>query len=336
MQKWKNRKVLLTGISGFVGGNIAKKLIDMGADVFGLVRDQKNNTYIHISGYSEKVQYITGDLTDLNLLERIISEEQIEYVFHLAAQVEVGIGLLNPYLTFESNLRGTYTLLEALRRFNSSVKAVIVASSDKSYGEYPKDAMPYQEDYPLLAKYPYDTSKACTDMIASAYANDVYGLPIVTTRFCNIYGPGQLNFSAIIPDCMRSIINNYDFIPRSDGKMVRDFLYVSDVADLYIQIAEKLAINPDNYRGQIYNAGPNDPISMRELLRLIYSIAGKSNDYNEVLEKMNEKITVGEISYQSMSHEKVNNDFDWLPGTKLTVGLENTFKWYKGYLTGDE
>lgn len=332
MSIFKNSKVLITGISGFVGGQIAKSLLDLGADVHGLVRDQKTNTFTSISGLNNRIDFIAGDLCNLQLLERIISERQIEYVFHLAAQVEVGVGLQNPYLTFESNIRGTYTLLEAVRRFNSSVKAVVVASSDKSYGEYPMDAMPYQEHYPLLAKYPYDTSKACADMVASAYANDVYGLPIVTTRFCNIYGPGQLNFSAIIPEAMRSLIEHYPFEPRSDGKMIRDFLFVEDVADLYIKIAEHLAKDPSKYRGQVYNAGPNDPVSMRDLLKTIFHQHNQHNEYELVLKKMMKKDTYGEISTQSMSHDKALLHFGWQPTTTLPDGLIKTYTWYEEYL----
>lgn len=332
MSIFRNSNVLITGVSGFVGGQIAKKLLELGANVHGLIRDKKANTFTSMSELDDQIDFVVGDLCNLQLLERIISERQIQYVFHLAAQVEVGVGLQNPYLTFESNVRGTYTLLEAVRRFNSSIKAVIVASSDKSYGEYPAEEMPYEEQYPLLAKYPYDTSKACTDMIANAFANDAYGLPIVTTRFCNIYGPGQLNFSAIIPEAMRSLIENYPFEPRSDGKMIRDFLYVEDVVDLYITIAEHLTVDPNRYRGQVYNAGPNEPVSMRDLLQTIFHQNNQHAAYEVVLQKMISKDTYGEISTQSMSHDKALAHFGWKPKTTLKDGLMKTYSWYNRHL----
>ena len=195
---WNRVKVLITGINGFVGGNIAKKLVELGAEVFGLIRTSKYNSYLYYENIDKQISLIDGEICDFDLLSRIISEEEINVIFHLAAQVEVGVGLKNPYITFETNVRGTYTILESLRLHHDSVHAVVVASSDKSYGEYAKEKMPYKEDYPLIPKYPYDTSKACADMIAQSYTSDVYELPIVITRFSNIYGPGQLNFSALI------------------------------------------------------------------------------------------------------------------------------------------
>ena len=327
----KNKNVLVTGISGFVGGNIAKKLISEGANVFGLVRDQKPMPFLKISDISNNVSFFHGELTDLPLMERIISENEINVVFHLAAQVEVGIGKLNPFLTRESNVRGTYTLLEAARRFSDTIEAVVVASSDKAYGDYPVDAMPYQEDYPLKAEFPYDTSKACTDMISKSYACSAIKLPVA--RFCNIYGPGQLNFSAIVPGAFKAIIHNESLLMRSDGLAVRDFLFVEDVADLYIAIATHLLDRPDTYRGEIYNAGPNEPISMRSLLENIYSLTGKVDEFQNLLATMDGNITTGELSYQSMDHQKVKNDFGWEPQTNLKTGLSQSYAWYQDYFS---
>ena len=181
-----------------------------------------------------------------------ISEEGINIIFHLGAQVEVGVALNNPYITYETNVRGTYTLLESIRLYPDSVQAVVVASSDKAYGEYAKEKMPYKEDYPLKPEYPYDTSKACADMIARAYSSSPSKLPIVITRFSNIYGPGQLNFSALIPDAIRSALGYSKFIPRGNGSMMRDFLFIEDVVDLYIRIAESLSKDKGNISGQIF------------------------------------------------------------------------------------
>ena len=170
---WNGVNVLITGISGFVGGNIAKKLVELGANVHGLVRTSTYNSHLFFENTNKKVAMIDGKICDLNLLSRIISEEQINIIFHLAAQVEIGVGLKSPYITYETNVRGTYTLLESVRIYPDSVQAIVVASSDKAYGEYPKDKMPYKGSYPLLPKYPYDTSKACADIVAHSYTSDV-------------------------------------------------------------------------------------------------------------------------------------------------------------------
>ena len=299
------KKILITGVNGFVGGNIAKKLVQLGAEVFGLVRTRTFNSFLCYENVDKKISLVEGELSNLQLLSRIISEEEISIIFHLAAQVEVGVGLINPYLTFETNVRGTYTLMEAARLFPTTVEAIIVASSDKSYGEYSKNKMPYKEDYPLIPKYPYDTSKACADMIAQSYTSDVHQLPIIITRFSNIYGPGQLNFSALIPDSIRSALGYSKFIPRGDGSMMRDFLYIEDVVDLYIQIAESLSKDKKTLSGQIFNAGSNDPKTVKQILEKVFAATGDGGEYNRILEDMKNKETVGEIDCQFMDHEKV-------------------------------
>lgn len=329
---WINKKVLVTGINGFVGGNLCKGLINKGAEVFGLIRNKNYETFLYYENLDKKIKIFEGDLCDKDLFSRIISEEQINNIFHLAAQVEVGVGISNPYLTFESNIRGTYSLLEACRLFPDNLESIIIASSDKSYGSYPVDMMPYKEDYPLLPKFPYDTSKACADLVAQSYANDIYKLPIIVTRFCNIYGPGQLNFSAVIPDGIRSALKYSTFIPRSDGSMTRDFLHVEDVTDLYLLMGKHLANNP-SIRGEIFNAGPNDPVSVKEILEMIFLIGNNNEDYQDILKQMKDKKPSGEIDYQCMDFEKVNNYFNWSPSINLDKGMKNTFDWFKDYLS---
>ena len=326
------KKILITGVNGFVGGNIAKKLVQLGAEVFGLVRTRTFNSFLCYEKVDKKISLVEGELCDLQLLSRIISEEEINIIFHLAAQVEVGVGLKNPYLTFETNVRGTYTLMEAARLFPTTVEAIIVASSDKSYGEYSNDKMPYKEDYPLIPKYPYDTSKACADMIAQSYTSDVHQLPIIITRFSNIYGPGQLNFSALIPDSIRSALGYSKFIPRGDGSMMRDFLYIEDVVDLYIQIAESLSKDKKTLSGQIFNAGSNVPKTVKQILEKVFTATGDGGEYNRILEDMKNKETVGEIDCQFMDHEKVKKYFGWTPQHSFNDGLLKTIDWYKRYL----
>ncbi len=328
---WRGTNVLITGINGFIGGNLAQGLLGKGANVFGLIRNRKQDTFLYFEDLASKITLIEGDLCDQELLSRIISEEQIHCVFHLAAQVEVGVAAANPRLTFETNVRGTYTLLEAVRRFPLTVKAVVVASSDKAYGSYGRDQMPYKENYPLKPRYPYDTSKACADMIAQAYASEIYKLPIVVTRFCNIYGPGQLNFSAIMPDAITSALGYTQFVPRGDGSQVRDFIYIEDVVGLYLLIGEALAQDPQKISGQVFNAGTNSPISVREVLKLIYSVAGNKKDFAQVSAAMRRRRTTGEIDCQYMDFEKVNKYFGWKPRHGFKDGLKKTLAWFRRY-----
>lgn len=326
------KKILITGINGFVGGNIAKNLVQLGAEVFGLVRTRTFNSFLHYEKVDKKVSLVEGELCNLPLLSRIISEEEINIIYHLAAQVEVGVGLKNPYLTFETNVRGTYTIMEAARLFPTTVEAIVVASSDKAYGEYSKEKMPYKEDYPLIPKYPYDTSKACADMVAQSYTSDVHELPIIITRFSNIYGPGQLNFSALIPDAIRSALGYSTFIPRGDGSMMRDFLYIDDVVDLYIRIAESLSKDKKTLSGQIFNAGPNTPQTVKQILKQVFTTIGDKSEYNRILNDMKNKNTAGEIDCQFMDHEKVKKYFGWTPQHGFNQGLLKTIDWYKQYL----
>ena len=329
---WFGKNVLITGINGFIGGNLAKALLENGASVFGLVRNAARDTFLYYEKLDDKITLIEGDITEKDLLTRIISEEQINAVFHLAAQVEVGVGLANPYLTFETNTRGTWCLMEAIRACPQTIEAVVVASTDKAYGSYPAERMPYKEDYPLLPQYPYDVSKACADMIARTYANEIYKLPVVVTRFSNIFGPGQLNFSALIPDAVRACLGYGKFVPRGSGQQIRDFIFVGDVADLYLRIGEHLARNAETLRGRVYNAGTNQPRAVRDVLETVYRLSGRQQDFKAVLDMMKGRETVGEIECQYMDYELVNRDFGWSPQHSFDDGVTRTIEWFKGYL----
>ena len=329
---WKDKNVFITGINGFIGGNLAKALLNKGAKITGLVRDRDCNTLLFYEGLADKVLLIQGELANIDLLEGIIAENDIEAVFHFAAQVEVGVAIKDPYLTFESNIRGTYCLMEAIRNSGNKMRSIVVASSDKSYGSYPKERMPYKEDYPLIPKYPYDVSKACGDMIAQSYASDIFRLPVVVTRFCNIYGPGQLNFSAIIPDGIRSALGYTKFIPRGDGTQVRDFIYVEDVSELYMLVGELLNNDPDGLTGEIFNAGSNVPHSVKNILEMIFSLIGNETELEEIIALMKDRKTSGEIETQLMDFEKVNKFTGWKPKHSLEQGLSKTIDWYAKYL----
>lgn len=327
---WKFRNVLITGINGFVGSNLAKILIKRKAKVYGLVRNLDKTSLLFFENLDKKITLINGDLTDKDLLKRIISEENIQSIFHLGAQVEVGVASKNPMSTWETNIRGTYNLLEAIRENLQKIDSIVIASSDKAYGDYPKSKLPYKESYALKPKYFYDTSKACADLIAKSYTESKKKLPIIITRFANIYGPGQLNFSALIPDCIRSSLGYSLFEPRSDGTDERDFLYVEDVTKLYLIISEALS-KDKKLIGEIFNAGTEKSYQVKEIIKKIYTLNKNKKTLNKIYKKFNKKKTVSEIKYQLMDFKKVYTYFSWQPTTNMTKGLQKTNSWYKKY-----
>jgi len=329
--KWSGKNVLITGINGFIGGNLAEACVASGANVFGLIRNHNPRSYLFHENLNRQVTLVEGDLADKDLLTRVIGEEQIDTVFHLASQVEVGVAASHPQLTFETNVRGTYQLLESVRLADSTVRAVVVASSDKAYGSYPRGKMPYRETYPLIPRFPYDVSKACADMIAQSYATELYRLPILITRFSNIYGPGQLNFSAVMPDAIRACLGYGKFVPRGDGTQVRDFLYVKDVVELYLAMAEALAQRPERLRGRVFNAGTRHPLSIREVLTILYRLTGRESCLPALYRAMRKRKTSGEIDCQYMDYSTVRREFGWTPRTRFVEGVKETVDWYRGY-----
>ena len=233
---WRDRSVFVTGATGLVGGWLTKHLLERGASLTALVRDWVPASTFVRDGFADRVNVVRGGLSSPYLLERVLGEYEIEVVFHLAAQTIVGIANRNPLSTFESNVRGTWNLLEACRR-SPLVKSVILASSDKAYGD--QKALPYKEDMPLQGKHPYDVSKSCADLIAQSYAR-TFGVPVAITRCGNFYGGGDLNWNRVVPGTIRSVIRGQRPIIRSDGKFVRDYFYVEDGAAAYMLLAERL------------------------------------------------------------------------------------------------
>ena len=326
---WVNKNILITGITGFVGSNLAKNLAYLGANVTGISKSRKIESLLFYEGIDKKCNLIYGDILDKNLIKRTLKKYNIEICFHLAAQIEVGVAKFYPFETWESNIRGTYNLLEAIRTSGNKIKAVIMASSDKAYGEHGMKRMPYQENYELKPIFPYDTSKACADMIARTYASNLYKLPIVVTRFSNIYGPGQLNFTALIPEAIKSVIKNKKFIARGNGKSVRDFIYIDDIIDIYKIIAKNLYKNPKKYSGEVFNAGTNIKHTTKYIVKKIFLLNNIStkNVFNK------KKKTSGEISVQYMNYKKLYKYFNWKPKYKFESVLPNLYNWYKNYLS---
>ncbi len=328
---WKNKNILITGVGGFVGSNLAKDLIKNHSKVIGLTKNKKIESLLYFERLDKKIQLIFGEITDKELLKSIFLKYDIDICFHLAAQVEVGLARKYPYLTWETNVRGTYTLLETIRENKKKPKSIIIASSDKAYGNYPSKLLPYKENYQLKANYPYDTSKACADMIAKSYSTKLFNLPIVITRFANIYGPGQLNFSALIPDLIRSCLLNKKFIMRSDGESIRDFIHINDIVDLYKLLSKNLYLDPKKFSGEIFNAGTNVQHKIKDIVKRIFILTKKEKNLRKVFHKIKKNRTKGEISIQYMDYEKLKLFLKWKPKYKLENSLPKLVKWYRKY-----
>ena len=315
---WKDLPALVTGITGFVGSSLAARLVGLKARVVGLVRDDVAGSNFHRLGLEKAVTVVHGSLEDYPLLARTVNEYAVEVVYHLGAQTIVGTANRSPLSTFKSNIEGTWNLLEACRA-HPGIRAVVVASSDKAYGTH-KD-LPYHEDFLLNPEYPYDVSKACADLLARSYFK-TYGLPVVITRFANIYGPGDLNFSRIIPDTIRSVLQGKNPIIRSDGTPERDYLYIDDVTDLNLLLAERI----EETRGEVFNAGHNKPIRVLELVEAILRLSGRMDLRPEVLGKGS---LHGEIDRQWLDAEKAKKVLGWEPRVELGEGLRRTIIWYQ-------
>ncbi len=321
---WQDRRVLVTGCSGFLGSWLTAGLISAGADVVGLIRDQVPHSQLVRSGLLRKIYVVEGDVSDYPLVERILAEYEIETLFHLAAQTIVPIANRAPLSTFETNVKGTWVVLEAARR-NPTVSGLIVASSDKAYGA--QSELPYREESPLLGRHPYDVSKSCADLIAQAYAQS-YDMPIVVTRFANLYGGGDLNWNRIVPGTMRSVLRGERPIIRSDGTFRRDFLFVEDAVSGYMAVARQLE-QPD-VRGQAFNFGMDQPTTALELVETIVSLSDCPELEPVILDQAH-----NEIPDQYLASEKAHRLLDWHPQHTLREGLEKTFGWYRLFLAGE-
>ena len=320
---WRDRRVLVTGANGFVGSWLCKRLLDEGAAVVAILRDHIPGSNFHRLGLDRHVDAVTGGLEDFALLSRTVAEYGVERCFHLAAQAIVGVANHSPLSTFESNIRGTWNLLEALRLGNG-VRGVVVASSDKAYGRH--EELPYTEEAPLLPRYPYDASKACADLIARAYFH-TFGLPVTVTRFANIYGGGDVNFSRIIPDTIRSVLHGRDPVLRSDGTPERDFIHVDDVVDLYLEIGRRLPA--ENVSGEVFNGGHNQPVKVLDLTRKIIALSGRTDLEPDVRGK---DAGHGEIDRQWLDATKAHKVLGWTPKVGLDEGLSRTIQWYRDAL----
>lgn len=312
------KKVLVTGGMGLVGSHLVERLLKEGAKVYCTSRAKDLRSYFYQKGFEKQTAVIDCDLKDVNRVKDIVSKYEIEYIFHLAAQPLVSVALLNPHETFESNIMGTVNVLEAAR-MSPYIKGVIVASSDKAYG---KECVDARESQKLAGDHPYDVSKSCADLIAISYYN-TYKLPVAVSRFGNIYGPGDLNNNRIVPGIMKSIIQGVPLEIRSNGSFVRDYVYVKDVVDGYVKLAE----NIETGKGQAFNFSTGYNFSVLDLINKISGVIGKECKYSIVNNQVNE------IPFQSLNFEKAEKVLGWQSKYVFEEGIRETYEWYKNHFT---
>lgn len=322
MTFWIDRPVFVTGATGLLGSHMTEELLARGAYPVCLVRDHVSHSRFQRLGLDRRVVLVHGCLEDYALLERALNEHEIDTVLHLGAQTIVGTAARNPLSTWESNVRGSYLLLEACRRNARTVRRVVVASSDKAYGDQPD--LPYTEDAPLTGQFPYDCSKSCTDLIARSYY-ETYQLPVCVTRCGNLFGPGDLNWNRIIPGTIRSALRGERPVVRSDGTLVRDYVYVGDAVSAYLDLAEKL--ERPGVAGEAFNFSDERPLSVREIVDRTLAAAGRPDLEPIVLGQ-----TSHEIRAQFLAAGKAHDVLDWHPRHGLEAGLNHTVAWYRDLL----
>ncbi len=315
--RWDNKKILVTGGTGLVGSHLVEKLIELGADIYVTYRTFNPKSYFFSKQFQKVTKMIYCDIKDKDRIFDIISKYRPEIIFHLAAQTLVNTAYINPSETLTTNIIGTINILDSSRYIND-IEALFIASSDKAYGI--SDSLPYYETSKLEGKFPYDVSKSCADLISQMYFIS-YKLPIIITRMANIFGPGDLNFSRIIPGTIEAIIKKKDLDIRSDGEMIREYMYVKDVINAYIKLIENLNIT----KGNAFNLGSGNKMKVIELVDKISSI-------------LNQKITVnikniakGEIPEQYLSFNKISKLINWKPTYTLEKGIIETYEWYKNF-----
>jgi CDP-glucose 4,6-dehydratase len=322
---WQDRAVFVTGCTGMLGSWLTAALVERGARVVGLIRDRIAYSELQRTGTIKAIDVVYGDVRDYALMERVMAEYEIDAIFHLAAQTQVGIANRVPMPTFETNIKGAWVVLEAARR-NPTVSRVITASSDKAYGAHAN--LPYQENAPLRGQHPYDVSKSCADLISRTYAH-TYGLPVLVTRCANLYGGGDLNWNRLIPGTMRSVLRGERPIIRSDGTMKRDYIYIKDVVRAYLMAAEQM--DRPNVAGEAFNFGMDDPTDVLQMTQAIIDLSDYPNLEPIILDEVE-----NEIQDQYLCSDKAEAVLGWKPAYSLSQALAETMAWYRDFLAHAE
>jgi len=322
MSFWNNKNVFVTGATGLLGSHLTEELLARGARVTVLVRDWVPDSRAVSSALLPRCQVIRGELEDHPTLLRVLNEYEIDTVFHLGAQTIVGTASRSAMSTFEANIRGSWCLLEAAKQNSPRIQRVIVASSDKAYGSH--DTLPYTEDAPLQGRFPYDVSKSCTDLISFSYWH-TYQVPIAVTRCGNLFGAGDLNFNRLIPGTIRSALQNERPVIRSDGTFVRDYFYVRDAVDAYLQLAEHMP--QDGITGEAFNFGTETPLNVIEVVDRIMRVMGVSDLAPDIRNE-----ATHEIPAQFLDCRKARARMNWHPRFTFEDGLAETVAWYREWL----
>lgn len=316
---WRNHNVLVTGATGLLGSWLTEALLARGAHVTVLLRDQVPKSRLVTGGAIARVNVVQAPLEDFQAVLRALNEYEVETLFHLAAQTIVGTASRSVLSTFEANIKGTWNVLEAARSLPQLVKRVLVASSDKAYGEHAK--LPYSEEAPLLGRFPYDASKACAELLCASYAAS-FGLPVVTTRCGNLYGGGDLNYSRIVPGTIRSALLGERPIVRSNGKLVRDYFYVEDAVAAYLHLAER--VTAQSLGGEAFNFGTSEPKSVLDMVAAILEASGRAD-----LQPIVQNQASNEIERQYLDCSKAARVLGWKPAFSLAEALKRTVAWYR-------
>jgi CDP-glucose 4,6-dehydratase len=315
---WQSRRVLVTGAAGFVGSHLATALVDLGATVVAIIRDHPSGQELERLTHGGRVSLVFGSVSDYPVVERAMNEYEVSDVFHLAAQALVGPANRSPMSTFEANIQGTWCVLEAAR-LSPLVSRVVVASSDKAYGTQP--VLPYTEDMPLRGLNPYDASKSAADLLAQTYAH-AYQAPVVISRCANIYGPGDRNYSRLVPGTIRAALAGERPVIRSDGTPLRDYIHVDDAVRAYLVLGAR-ALDED-VRGQAFNFGANRPVNVLDLARMILEAGGRGDIEPEVV-----GTATNEIDRQFLDSTRAREVLGWRAEVGLEEGLRQTVEGYR-------
>jgi CDP-glucose 4,6-dehydratase len=319
---WHGKHVFITGCTGLLGSWLTAELHQQGAKILGLIHNDPSQSLLAYMGIIQQIETVRGDIRDFALMQKILADHQIDTIFHLAAQTQVGIANRDPMTTFETNIKGTWTILEAARR-SPYMECLLVASSDKAYGAQPE--LPYREDAPLLAHHPYDVSKSCADLLAQTYAHS-YSLPVAVTRCSNLYGGGDLNWKRIVPGTIRSVLQGERPIVRSDGQAKRNYIYVRDAVRGCLTLAQKMT--RPQVCGEAFNFGSESATTALDMIQTIVNLSHKPQLAPVILNEAQ-----NEIQEQNLSSEKAKHILNWQPKYTLREGLQETMTWYQDYLT---
>lgn len=321
--QWTGRPCLVTGGTGFGGSHLCARLLDLGAKVYVLDRVFPHNSFLALQGLAPRLEFLQGDIRDLDGLRLAFERYQIDTVFHLAAQPIAPMSNVLPMETLSVNALGTYSVLEAMRG-SSATKRLVFASSGAYYGTTTTDRAIREDDSPCAASNIYAPSKVAGDVAVRAYAN-IYGIKAAVCRFMNTYGPGDTNFSRIVPRAIRNVMTGapYEFGDRDDGTTRLDYLYIRDMANAYLKLAEHL----DTVSGEAFNFGRGHAVSTREITKLVSRVFDKG-DREPLFHGAARAVPV--VKYLDI--QKAKEHLDWQPSTSLEQGLSETVDWYRRFL----